>query len=411
MLPFLNKILEYCMESLYTYVYKTDIRGKQMRNRKKILAFCLALLFGILPVQYAYAAERAETTGAAADTLVKKTDKKQEIEEKTEEQNQKASDIETEKKLQNEEAEAAFCPDLLKLEEAAALLEKRYTTEEQTVETMFLKYFVQRVYAYAAHAEEALVQYQQAVLQNPLTKKSPEIQEMVSLLVLEEKEVLAEQLNAFRQLKLVKEKKIQEAVVGLETALTELNAETLLSEAKAQVYEQMQYINLPVALHVQQTTYTCGMASSKMILDYLQITDKMGSLYQESTLWDWADSNGQGTYVYRVAQTLTHFGAAYQFQYMEGAENKSDFYWEEIKASLEKNKPVIAQVRPLKNEYWEYSSGHYILVKGMYVDKEGVRQVIINDCHYKYSAQDKVIPLDELIKSNENHSSYMVFGK
>ena len=146
-----------------------------------------------------------------------------------------------------------------------------------------------------------------------------------------------------------------------------------------------------------------------MILDYLQITDKKGKLYKESTLWNWANSNGQGTYVYRVAQTLTKYGAAYEYKHMSKDNtdkiDKQTYYYNMIQASLNKNKPIIAQVRPDKNEYWEYSSGHYILVKGMFVDKEGVSQVIINDCHYNYSAQDKVIPLTELIQSVEKHSS------
>ena len=208
-------------------------------------------------------------------------------------------------------------------------------------------------------------------------------------LILNERDALLEQLQAFNKLQLIKKEELQTTLAALEEAFSTISTEQLLLTAREDVLREMQYIHLPVQLHVQQTTYTCGMASAKMILDYLNITDKKGYLYKENTLWSWANSNGQGTYVYRVAQTLTKYGVAYEYKHMaEGKPDKTDklvYYRDIIQASLNKNKPVIAQVRPDKNEYWEYSSGHYILVKGMFVDKEGIWQVIINDCHYKYS--------------------------
>lgn len=285
----------------------------------------------------------------------------------------------------------------------------------QTTETLFLKYFVQRVYSYIEQANEMLVDYQNVLRDNPVEMQKKETVSQIYGLILNEKDTLLEQLQAFNKLQLIKEETLQTTLTALEKNFSTLETEQLLAKAKEYVLQEMQYINLPVQLHVQQTTYTCGMASGKMILDYLQMKDKKGKLYEESTLWNWANSNGQGTYVYRVAQTLTKYGVAYEYKHMsESKPNKTDklvYYREVIQASLEKNKPVIAQVRPDKNEYWEYSSGHYILVKGMFVDKEGIWQVIINDCHYKYSAEDKVVPLTELIQSVEKHSSYMVVGK
>lgn len=173
--------------------------------------------------------------------------------------------------------------------------------------------------------------------------------------------------------------------------------------------ENEQKTQLDVALHVQETNKTCGVANVKMILDYLDIRNASGRYISESTLWDWANSNGEGTYVYRIAQTLTNFGVSYKYVNM----NKSDAedYWEVLEDSLEKNRPVIVPVRPTKNDYWSYSTGHYILVTGINIDDNGEKQVIINDCHYRYSAEDKVVPLKELIRVNKKHSSYMIIGK
>ncbi len=166
---------------------------------------------------------------------------------------------------------------------------------------------------------------------------------------------------------------------------------------------------LDVALHVQETSTTCGVASVKMVLDYLGIKNSSGSYYSESALWKWANSYGEGTYVYRIAQTLTKYGAAYKYVHMGNA--VSEDYWNELEKSLENNRPVLIPIKPTKNSYWDYSSGHYILVTGMYVDGDGEKQVIINDCHYKYSAEDKVVPLKELVRVSKNHSAYIIVGK
>ena len=373
-----------------------------MRKSKRIIAFCLALILGgVAPAQSVCAQE------GTAVVSEEKTEQEQAVDEIKSEA-EAVSDEKTEEVKVERYAATGF----VGLKEAVSMLEKQYQTSEQTVETVFLKYFVQRVYSYMEYANQMLAAYQEKVQENPVEMQQAETFKKLCLFALEEKTELIEQLDGFIQFNLLKEECLQKTVKDLKTALQECSSEQLLADAGEEALQEMQYVNLPVALHVQQTTYTCGMASVKMILDYLKLTDKKGVSYEESALWNWADSNGQGTYVYRVAQTLTRFGAHYKYKHMavEG-QNKVEFYWEMIKASLEMNRPVIAQIRPQKNEYWDYSSGHYILVKGMYVDNQGIPQVIINDCHYKYSAQNKVVPLEELIQSNENHSSYMIFGK
>ena len=168
-------------------------------------------------------------------------------------------------------------------------------------------------------------------------------------------------------------------------------------------------IELDVALHVQETTTTCGVASVKMVLDYLGIKNSSGKAISEGTLWKWANSNGQGTYVYRIAETLTNYGVPYKFVDMSKA--VSENYWSELEKSLEKNRPVLIPIKPTKNDYWEYNTGHYIVVTGMHVDENGEKQVVINDCHFRYSAEDKVIPLKELVRVSKNHSAYIIVGK
>lgn len=173
--------------------------------------------------------------------------------------------------------------------------------------------------------------------------------------------------------------------------------------------EDVQRIELDVALHVQETTRTCGVASVKMILDYLDIRNTSDKYISEATLWKWANSYGEGTYVYRIAQTLTEFGVSYKYLNMNNA--VSGDYWNAIEESLGKNRPVIALIKTTKNEYWKYNTGHYIVVTGIFTDENGEKQVIINDCHFLYSAEDKVVPLKELVRVNKNHSAYIIVGK
>lgn len=168
-------------------------------------------------------------------------------------------------------------------------------------------------------------------------------------------------------------------------------------------------IRLDVDLHVQETTTTCGVASVKMVLDYLGIKNSSGGYISEGTLWKWANSNGQGTYVYRVAQTLTQFGVPYKYISMNGSNVQE--YRKALEESLKKNRPVLLPIKPSKNTYWKYNTGHYVLVTGMYEVAKGEVQVILNDCHFRYSAEDKVVPLSELVRVSKNHSSYLIVGK
>lgn len=170
-----------------------------------------------------------------------------------------------------------------------------------------------------------------------------------------------------------------------------------------------QCIALDVPLYVQVGKNTCGVSNVKMILDYLDVKNASDSYYDETTLWKWANSNKEGTYVYRVAQTLTHYGVPYK--YIKMTSSVEDKYWDELKKSLDNNRPVIVPILPTKNSYWKYNTGHYVLVTGIYEDENGKKQVILNDCHYSYSAKDKVVALEELIRVNKRHSSYLIVGK
>ena len=391
-----------------------------MKKYKRMTALCLACTFAVtMPVQSVWAKETVATISAENSSLSAQDIKNMEMLDKSKSSVSKETKIEQEKETtieKEQETKVVYAvPEFYALKEATVLLEKQYEAGVQTTETMFLKYFVQRVHSYIEQANQTLVDYRNLLRDNFVEMQKNKTIPAICGLVLNEKDTLLEQLQAFNKLKLIKEEALQTIVAALEEAFLLLSTEKLLVDVREDVLQTLQYVNLPVQLHVQETNYTCGMASAKMILDYLNITDKKGYLYKENTLWSWANSNGQGTYVYRVAQTLTKYGVAYEYKHMsEGKPDKTDklvYYRDIIQASLNKNKPVIAQVRPDKNEYWEYSSGHYILVKGMFVDKEGIWQVIINDCHYKYSAEDKVVPLTELIQSVEKHSSYMVVGK
>lgn len=167
-------------------------------------------------------------------------------------------------------------------------------------------------------------------------------------------------------------------------------------------------ITLDVPLYTQKHTYSCGVSNVKMILDYLNIQVN-GKSISEDTLWNWANLDNEGTYVYRVAQTLRKYGAPYQ--YVSVKNDTTENYWNRLESSLRAGYPVIVQIWPEKNDYWKYSSGHYVLVTGIYVKEDNTPYVIINDCHFKYGEQGKEMPLDELLRANKRHSSYLILGK
>ena len=168
-------------------------------------------------------------------------------------------------------------------------------------------------------------------------------------------------------------------------------------------------IKLDVELHIQETNKTCGVACVKMILDFLNVKSSSGKSIPESTLWSWANSYGEGDFVYRVSQTLTYYGVPYRYVSMENADDKE--YWDVLQKSLLKNRPVIALINTTKNSYWKYSSGHYIVITGVDINDKGEKQVIINDCHYQYGEKGKVVPLEELIRVNKLHTSYVIVAE
>lgn len=184
--------------------------------------------------------------------------------------------------------------------------------------------------------------------------------------------------------------------------------ENYIKTCMANYYEARKKVVLDVPLHVQETTYTCGVSNVKMILDYLEIKSN-GKFVSESTLWNWANLYNEGTYVYRVAQTLRKYGVPYQYESVKG--DTTEDYWNRLEDSLKAGYPVIVQIYPEKNDYWKYSSGHYVLVTGIYVKADNTPYAIINDCHYNYGEQGKEVPLDELLKANKRHSSYVILGK
>lgn len=183
--------------------------------------------------------------------------------------------------------------------------------------------------------------------------------------------------------------------------------ETYIKSCMKNYYEAGKKVVLDVPLYTQTTTYTCGVSNVKMILDYLGIKQD-GKAVSENTLWNWANLYNEGTYVYRVAQTLRKYGAPYQ--YVSVANDTTEEYWNRLESSLKSGCPIIVLIYPEKNEYWKYSSGHYVLVTGIYEKADKTRYAVINDCHFKYGEQGKEVPLDELLRVNKRHSSYVILG-
>lgn len=141
-----------------------------MKKYKRITALFLACIFSItMPVQNVWAKETSVTTSVEKSEDSVQETKNTEDCKNVQTENSKSSSAKETKTEQVEQAtvtepeqekkERYIVSELAALKEFSALLEKQYQAEMQTTETLFLKYFVQRVYAYIEQANQMLVDY------------------------------------------------------------------------------------------------------------------------------------------------------------------------------------------------------------------------------------------------------------
>ncbi len=171
-------------------------------------------------------------------------------------------------------------------------------------------------------------------------------------------------------------------------------------------YEAAQYIELDVPLYGQQTSYTCGSASGSMILNSL------GYNISESTFWNTANSGGQGTYVYMMRYTLNYYIGSSVYKEVLTTSMSLDSFYNRIRTSLLNGYPVQIVIKiPSGSPFGYSSSGHYVVIRGLYKDANGNYIAMINDPYSKYgtnSPQKIEINLSTLKTYNSNHSGYIV---
>ena len=163
-----------------------------------------------------------------------------------------------------------------------------------------------------------------------------------------------------------------------------------------------------VPLHGQQTNYTCGSASGVMILESLGVEG-----VSEKNFWDHANANGQGTYVYRIQQTLNQYCGQNAYSYRTTYSLPTEEYYDVISKSLDAGYPVELPVSIPDRDYFGYDSdGHYVVVTEVYVNENDVYMAKINDPFSKYGVnhpQTVDIPLETLHGYNKRHSGYIIY--
>lgn len=166
---------------------------------------------------------------------------------------------------------------------------------------------------------------------------------------------------------------------------------------------------VPVPPQGQNTNYTCGSASGSMMLD------SRGVHVSEEEFWRYANSNGQGTYVYRIKDTLNHFLGYNAYRYVNTSGMSTEEYCRIIQNSLENGYPVQLPIRIPAGTGFGYSSGgHYVVVTGVYRNAAGEYVAMINDpfsagwYNNGHQGQQIEIKLSELQKYNAQHSGYVI---
>jgi uncharacterized protein YraI len=157
--------------------------------------------------------------------------------------------------------------------------------------------------------------------------------------------------------------------------------------------------SVSVPMVKQTKSNTCGSASGSMVLK------ARGKSVSEMTFWNYANSGGEGTYVYRVCGTLNHFLGSNWYVYKNLSSSSVNTYYNRIQRSISMGYPVILPLRySASSEFGYKSNGHYVVVKSIYISG--------TDCYVKVNDPNtgKVVTLslNNLVKYNKAHSGYVI---
>ncbi len=175
------------------------------------------------------------------------------------------------------------------------------------------------------------------------------------------------------------------------------------------VHREEDEIWVEVPLCGQNTDYSCGAAAGNMILAALGVN------CNETSFWNYANANGQGDYVYRIAQTLNHFIGSNKYDFVYTADMSLEEYYLMFVKSLENGYPVevVMSVKG-KSELGYTTSGHYVVVTGVYKNEDGEYIAKINDPFSAnwygngHQGQQIEMRLSDLHRYNKKHSSYII---
>jgi len=169
--------------------------------------------------------------------------------------------------------------------------------------------------------------------------------------------------------------------------------------------------SLDVPLYVQESRFTCGPASMRMILSYF------GIYKSEDTIKNKANQLAPGddyTFVYAQSRTLNYYlneaniPAEYTYKKFLGTEFSS--YQDQILSSLCTDGPVEVLLKIQGSTYFDYNSdGHYLVVKQLLFD--GYNYIAtLNDPHFDY-CKTVTLPASALFELTLARSGHIVYLK
>ena len=158
--------------------------------------------------------------------------------------------------------------------------------------------------------------------------------------------------------------------------------------------------SVSVSIVKQTRSNTCGSACGSMVLK------TRGKSVSEITFWNYANSGGEGTYVYRVCGTLNHYLGSNYYVYKNLSSSSVNTYYDRIQRSISMGYPVIIPLRySASSEFGYKSNGHYVVVKSIYISGTNC-YVKVNDPN---TGKVVTLSLNNLAAYNKAHSGYVIY--
>lgn len=163
---------------------------------------------------------------------------------------------------------------------------------------------------------------------------------------------------------------------------------------------------LSVPLYQQETSFTCGVASARMVIKYAT-----GTKYAESTLKSEMGVTSAGADSGQVARILNKYIGSGSYQLTTTSNSQ---LWQSLVYSIDRDYPMICSVKEMP-EYTS-GSGHFIVLTGYTYGGSGVsavQHVAYNDCHYNSNYfESSTMTLNETTTAiNSNAGKFIRYAK